>query len=700
MQTINLLWLALLLALTGGCGRTNNTDPALPNILPTPLPHPTVASPVQFTDITRAAGLTFHHNNGAFGLKLYPETMGSGVTFIDYDGDGYQDIFLVNGRDWTAAELKGYYQGPNRYFRKQFGFVAPTPRPPRHSTGALYHNNRNGTFTDVTAGSGLDIVMMGMGVAVGDYDNDGKPDLYVTGYGRNYLFHNQSTPGQPHFQEVARAAGVQDGGFSSSAAWVDYDRDGKLDLFVGHYVHWTPALDVWDFGSKVRYPGRGYLKTYTAPAAFDGEPSRLYRNLGQGHFKDVSTSAGINVHFATPDTPPNAATAAPQSPDRKQPTTPTTPTLPTPLPTASEMSVQTVGEEKALLARPEKRRGKAMGVAICDFNHDGWPDLMVANDGVPNYLYENKGNGTFAEVGVQRGVAYGQGTFRRAGMGVDVGDIDQSGQDSIVVGNFSYDNLALFHDDGSHVFTDIASVAEVARPSRFFVTFGCLFLDADNDGWLDILAANGHVQDTIHNLHHELQYAERPLFYINRGQQQPIKFDEVGLQSGAALARPVVGRGLACADIDLDGDLDVLLTTNGSAPMLLRNDLGAKAQLNNVLRLTLEGTRSNRSAIGAQVTVTIQLPGQPKDVSLRRMVKSGSSYLSQSELPLTFGLGRASQIKSLSILWPSGQRTQLHNLQVNQMLTVREDVGIVQQQPLRRSSEAFGSKGVMGASSR
>ncbi|MBV9469154.1 MAG: ASPIC/UnbV domain-containing protein, partial [Abitibacteriaceae bacterium] len=199
---------------------------------------------------------------------------------------------------------------------------------------------------------------------------------------------------------------------------------------------------------------------------------------------------------------------------------------------------------------------------------------------------------------------------------------------------------------------------------------------------------------------HELQYAERPLFYINRGQQQPIKFDEVGLQSGAALARPVVGRGLACADIDLDGDLDVLLTTNGSAPMLLRNDLGAKAQLNNVLRLTLEGTRSNRSAIGAQVTVTIQLPGQPKDVSLRRMVKSGSSYLSQSELPLTFGLGRASQIKSLSILWPSGQRTQLHNLQVNQMLTVREDVGIVQQQPLRRSSEAFGSKGVMGASSR
>jgi len=656
--------LAGLLSALSGCQSPAMVDPSLPTPRLPPRLQKTVPSPVRFSDITKAAGLRFKHNSGAFGLKLYPETMGSGVAFIDYDGDGYQDIFLANGRDWTPAEVRAYTSGPGRVAHKEYGFTSP-PLPPRHRTvGALYHNNGNNTFSDVTPGSGLDIEMQGMGVAVGDYDNDGRPDLYVTSYGRNYLFHNE---GKGKFKEVAQAAGVQDAGFSTSAMWVDYDRDGKLDLFVCRYIDWTPATDMWSYGSNAKVRG-GYLKTYAGPPGYNGQASRLYHNAGGGRFVDVSAQAGIYK-------PVTALISTQPSAVRKRAAL------------ARDMAMSppgTMGEEAAKRQAPTMNQGKSMGVALCDYNNDGWPDLLVTNDTVRNYLFLNRKDGTFAEVGAQAGISYSPAGRSRAGMGVDAGDIDHSGRDSFVIGNFDHQYLGLYHNQGQGTFSDIAGFSEVARPSMSFLTFGCVFLDVNNDGWLDIMTADGHVQDTIHTMRHDLDYAQRPLLYLNRRQRQPVKFDEVGLQSGAAMREPRVARGLACADIDLDGDPDVLLTINGGAPVLLRNDPSSPASRNNALRLTLVGTKSNRSAIGALVEARFQKPGQAAGEVVRRMVRSGSSYLSQSELPLTIGMGQQAKAASLTIHWPSGKQTQLRDVPANQALTINEDGGIVRKQALAR----------------
>ena len=411
--------------------------------------------------------------------------------------------------------------------------------------------------------------MFGMGAAVGDYDNDGRMDLYVTGLNRNYLFHNQSEHGKVRFVDVSEKARVRGDGWSTSACWFDYDKDGKLDLFVCHYIEWTPGKDV--------YASRdGKLKSYTGPLSYKAEANRLYHNLGDGRFQDVSQSAGIS---------------------------------------------RTLGDN----ARP--LRGGSLGVAVCDYDEDGWPDLVVTNDQRPNFLFHNRAGKTFDEVAVETGIAYSENGQARAGMGVDSGDIDGSGRASILIGNYSDEMLGLYQNSGG-VFTDIAPRSTVGRASLKFLTFGCDLLDVDNDGWLDIFAVNGHVDDDERNLKNSgVTYRQRPLLLENEGKG---RFRDIGAQSGTALAQSVVGRGLAYADIDLDGDLDVLISVNSGPPLLLRND---SAHKNNALRLHLRGEKSNRDALGARVIARVG------EQTLYRWVRSGSSYLSAHELPLTLGLG-------------------------------------------------------------
>ncbi len=569
-------------------------------------------SEVHFTDITKAAGVNFKHINGAFGERMMPESVGSGAAFLDFDSDGYQDIFLVNSRDWTKAEIADYKAGNNR---KRAALV-PTNPPQRHAIGALYRNNHDGTFSDVTRGSGLDVEMFGMGAAVGDYDNDGRADLLVTGLNRNYLFHNQSANGKARFSEVAEKAGVRGEGWGTSACWFDYDKDGKLDLFVCHYIEWTPAKDV--------YASRdGKLKSYTGPLSYKAEANRLYRNLGGGRFQDVSQSAGIS---------------------------------------------QTPGKN----ARP--LRGGSLGVATFDYDEDGWPDLIVTNDQRPNFLFHNRNGKNFDEVAVETGIAYSESGQARAGMGVDSGDIDGSGREAILIGNYSNEMLGLYQNSGG-VFTDIAPRSSVGRASLKFLTFGCNLLDVNNDGWLDIFAVNGHVDDDERNLQSSgVTYKQRPLLLENEGKG---RFRDIAAQSGAALAQPVVGRGLASADIDLDGDLDVLITANAGAPLLLRND---SARENGAIRLQLRGVKSNRDGLGARVVA--QVGGQ----KLVRWVRSGSSFLSANELPLTLGLGK-NRSADITIEWPSGVRSELKAVAAGQVLAVTENQGIVSQKPLQMSGK-------------
>jgi len=529
-----------------------------------------------FTDVTAASGIRFRHTTGAFGEKWFPETNGSGAAFFDYDADGDADLYLVNGRHWRHAERRA-------------GKVPGKP-PAGAVTGRLYRNRGDGTFEDVTRGSGLDVEFYGMGAAAGDYDNDGRVDLYVTGIGRNYLFHNK---GGGRFREVAKGVGVSDRGWSSSAAWVDTDRDGDLDLFVCHYVRWSPAGDI-----PCESNGR---HVYCGPNLFAAEACRLFRNNGNGTFTDVTETAGIRRGR----------------------------------------------DGKALPS-------KALGVAVCDANGDGWPDLAVANDTERNFLFLNRGDGTFREEGLAAGVALPEEGEARSGMGIDAGDWDGSGREGLIIGNFPEEMMGLYRNEGDGTFRDVAEKVGVGKASYPFTTFGCLWVDLDNDGWLDIAAANGHI-DASPDRRVAYQHAQRPLFLRNEEGQRFLPLN--------AFSRAVVGRGLAAADVDRDGDLDLLLTVNGGAPLLLRNNGGSRGKS---LRVTLEGTASNRSAIGAEVTAWIG--GR----AIRRRVRSGSSYLSQSELPLTLGLGASPTVDRLEITWPGGATQTLTNLSAGQALTIRE----------------------------
>jgi hypothetical protein len=533
------------------------------------------AQDITFRDITAQAGIRFSHNNAAFGKKYLPETMGPGCAFIDYDGDGYPDILIVNGQDWP-----GHTKTP--------------------STLKLYRNNKNGTFTDVTSKAGLAVTMFGMGVAVGDYDNDGHDDIFVTALGQSRLFHNN---GNGTFSDVTKTAGMWGPNeFSTSAAWVDYDRDGKLDLVIANYVQWSLPSDIYCTLD-------GAHKSYCTPESYKGTSIRLWHNLGGGKFEDATQKSGMG-----------------------DPTS------------------------------------KSLGLAILDYNNDGWPDIAVANDTQPNKLYLNKQNGTFEEKAVAAGIAFSEDGVARAGMGVDAADYDRSGHPSLLITNFANQMLSLYHNEGNGLFVDEAPRSEVGRNTLVTLGFGCFFFDYDNDGWPDIFVADGHIENEIERVQKRVSYAEPPHLFRNLGGG---KFQEVTAQMGDAFASSKVARGAAYADIDNDGALDVLLTTNGGRAWLFHNEGGTSHSL----RLKLVGTKSNRDGIGAVVRLT---SGGAKQW---QMLRSGSSYLSQSELVLTFGMGGATKADSVEVQWPSGQVDKIASLAADQTVTVEEGKGVTTSKP-------------------
>jgi enediyne biosynthesis protein E4 len=536
------------------------------------------ASPVTFHDVTRAAGTHFIHNNGAFGKMWLPEAMGSGVAFIDYNNDGWPDILLINGEDWP-------------------GHVR------RHSYMALYRNNHDGTFTDVTRQAGLDVEMYGMGVAIGDYDNDGCDDIFVSALGQSHLFRNNCNG---TFTDVTKQAGLWGPNeFSTGAAWLDYDHDGHLDLLVANYVQWTPATDIFCTLD-------GKTKSYCTPQAYSGTSVRLWHNNGDGTFTDVTKKAG----FYDPTS-------------------------------------------------------KSLGIAVLDANHDGWPDIFISNDTEPNKLYINNKNGTFTEKAVMSGVGFSETGVARAGMGTDAADYDHSGNPSILVSNFSNQMLALYHNEGNGLFVDEAPHSEIGRSSLLTLGFGCFFFDYDNDGWPDIFVANGHIQRDIQNVQRQVHYAEPPLLFRNLGGG---KFADVSSQMGASFNVPRVARGAAYADVFNEGRLDILISTNSGSPVLLRNENVS----NHSLRIKLAGVKSNRDGIGAVVKL---IAG---GMTQNKMLASGSSYLSSSELVLTFGLGDNAKADEIEIRWPSGQVDHMKNVAAGQTITVKEGGGVIATRPYQK----------------
>ncbi len=536
----------------------------------------TAQQSITFADITARSGIRFVHNRGAFGKKYLPETMGPGCAFIDFDNDGWPDILLINGEDWPGHAEAG----------------ATTPK--------LYHNNHDGTFTDVTRKAGLAVPMFGMGVAVGDYDNDGFDDIFISSLGQNRLFHNN---GNGTFTDATKTAGLWGPSeFSTSAAWVDYDRDGKLDLVVANYVQWSEKGDLYCTLD-------GTHKSYCTPESYKGASVRLWHNLGNGRFEDATQKSKLFDSTS-----------------------------------------------------------KGLGVAILDYNGDGWPDILLANDTQPNKLYLNKRDGTFEGKGIAAGIAFSEDGVARAGMGVDSADYDRSGHASVIITNFANQMLSLYHNEGNGLFVDEAPQSEVGRATLVTLGFGCFFFDYDNDGWPDILVADGHIEDAIERVQKRVSYREPPHLFRNMGGG---KFQEVTASVGTEFASAKVARGAAYADIDNDGFLDVLMTTNGGRAYLYHNEGGTDRSL----RIKLVGTKSNRDGIGAAVRVSSSKDQQSQTVH------SGSSYLSASELVLTFGLGTQAKADSIEIQWPSGQVDKLANVAAGQTVIVQEGSGIVKSLP-------------------
>ena len=521
---------------------------------------------IEFRDATKAAGVAFTHNSGRAGKKWLPETMGSGVAFFDADGDGWPDLLFVNSKDWT-------------------------PRG-RKSLSALYRNNKNGTFTLATAGSGLDVEMYGLGVAVADYDNDGREDLYITALEGDRLFHNE---GNFKFKDVTATSGIGNKGFPSSAAWVDYDKDGKADLVVGNYVQWTAKGDL--FCSL-----DGSTKSYCTPESYKGLGTKLYHNLGGGKFEEVAAKAGLGD------------------------------------PTA-----------------------KSLGIAVIDYNQDGWPDLFIANDTQPNKLYRNNRNGTFTEEAVSAGVTFGEDGVAKGAMGVDAGDYDRSGRPHLLVGNFSNQMLGLYHNEGKGLFVDEAPRSAIGKASLLSLAFGVFFFDFNNDGWLDVFAANGHIDEEINRVQPKVTFKQPPLLFRNNGKGG---FEDYSKRVGQGFMTPLVARGAAYADFDHDGDLDIAINNNHGPAVIYKNEGGNRGSW---ISLKLEGVQSNRSALGAVVRIEANSGKQ------WQTVHSGSSYCSQSDLALHFGLGGDDGVKTIEVEWPSGKRQRFQNVAARKHYALRED---------------------------
>jgi enediyne biosynthesis protein E4 len=517
-------------------------------------------SAAQFREVTTQAGIRFQHNSGRAGKKWLPETMGSGCAFFDADGDGWPDILLVNSRAWT---------------------------PNGRSFPALYRNNRNGTFTDITAASGLRIEMYGLGVSAADYDGDGHEDLYITAMEGDRLFHNE---GGGRFTDATKASGIANAAFGTSSAWLDYDRDGKPDLFVANYVAWNAKADIWCSLD-------GSSKSYCTPESYKGNAPRLYRNLGGGRFADVAAKAGV-----------------------------------------------------------ADRNSKALGIAVFDYDNDGWSDLFVANDTQPNKLYRNNGNGTFRDDAVAAGVAFGEDGVARGAMGVDAADYDRSGRTHLLVGNFSNQMLGLYHNEGKGLFVDEAPRTSIGRISLLSLTFGTFFFDFDLDGWLDIFCANGHIDEEINRVQPKIQFRQKPLLFRNLGKG---RFEDASLAAGPDFQKLMVARGAAYADFDRDGDLDVLVSTNHGPARLFRNEQATGHQFLNV-------KLSGANALGAVVRVEAASGTQS------RTVHTGSSYCSQSDTALTFGLGRDKVINRLEVTWASGKKQSFNSIPAGQFVLLSE----------------------------
>jgi hypothetical protein len=530
-------------------------------------------------NVTAAAGIQFQHNSGAYGGKLLPETLGSGCAFLDYDRDGWQDILLVNGMDWPGHQR-------------------------RRSTLKLYRNNQNGTFSDVTKAAGLDVELYGMGVAVGDYNNDGFPDIYISCVGQSRFFRNT---GKGTFVDVTKSSGLHGRqGFSTSALWFDYDRDGLLDLFVCNYVRWSPEHDV--FCSL-----DGTHKSYCTPEAYRGDTCWLFHNRGNGTFEDVTASSGLFDSSS-----------------------------------------------------------KSLGAAMFDYDQDGWPDLLVANDTQPNKLYKNLRNGKFKDVGVEAGLAFSTEGKARAGMGVDTGDFENSGKAGVAITNFDNEMIGLYHATapgaaGTPTYDDIAIPSGLGAASRSTLGFGCAFFDANLDGWLDLAVVNGHIDETVRNIRGNVGYAQAPQLFLNQGAG---KFRDVAQEVDGDFRTPIVGRGLAYGDFDRDGDLDLLMTTNNGPAYLYRND---QTSGNRSIRFQLVGTKSNRDAIGATVRI---FAGARGGQNQSRVVRGGSSYLSQSELPVTFGVGKSEKIERMTVDWPSGRNEEYKDLATGRAYEIVESKGV------------------------
>lgn len=575
---------------------------------------------MQFTDIAPSAGITFRHTNGKSGRYYFLETVASGGGFIDYDGDGDLDVYLLNG-----AAIPGFV-------------------PDQPLSSILYRNDGDGSFTDVTVQAGVDNAGgYGMGLAVADYDNDGDDDLFVTNYGANILYRNQ---GDGTFRDVTARANLtvpRNPTFSTSAAFLDYDRDGHLDLYVCAYVE-------FDFEANRRCSRDG-IQSYCGPDIYEGAADLLYRNNGDGSFTDVSAEAGI----ANPD-------------------------------------------------------GKGLGVVGGDYDGDGWTDIFVANDLTPDFLYRNNGDGTFTDMALLAGVAYGEDGVARAGMGVDMGDYDRNGSPDIYVTNFSLEPNSLHRNNGNSTFTETTFGAGVGNPTLLFLGFGTAFKDFDHDGWLDIFAANGHVIDNISLFDPTITYAQTNQLFRNEGDGV---FTDVSPEAGPSFQVERVHRGAAFGDVDNDGDIDVLVTTVNDVPLLLRNDgingrgAGGAAGVTGTgegggsdgsdgaggsdggsdgagqpgpasLLVATEGVRSNRNGIGARVTVITDAVRQSREI------RSAYSYLAANDLRAHFGLGAHAGADSIIVDWPSGGRDIATGVEGGQLVTIREGAGIVSRTPFLR----------------